>query len=126
MSTQEHLRCSVSSLLSDYRKTPFTIQDGLSEWKGDGGLLFATKDDNLIGMMRLDRHRTYFELSSFAVNPMYQSRGYGGTMLKHAIAITDMPIWLRAQRDNPACTLYSRCGFETRDLVNNRFVMRLR
>jgi ribosomal protein S18 acetylase RimI-like enzyme len=126
LSTNESLRSTVPALLTEYRKTPFTLQDGLSEWKGDGGLLFATKDENLIGMMRLDRHRTYFELSSFAVNPMYQSRGYGGKMLEHAISMTDMPIWLRAQRDNPACTLYSRYGFETRNLVNNRFVMRLR
>ncbi len=112
--------------MSEYRKTPFTLQDGLSEWKGNGGLLFAVDDENLIGVMRLDTYRTYVELSSFVVNPMYQSRGYGGKMLRHAIKLTDMPIWLRAQRDNPACTLYSRHGFEQRDLVNNRFVMRLR
>ena len=113
------------ALLTEYRKTSFTLQDGLSEWKGDGGLLLAVRDESLIGMMRLDRRRTYFELSSFVVDPKYQSCGYGGKMLKQAIALTDMPIWLRAHRDNPAVTLYSRYGFETRDLVNNRFVMRL-
>lgn len=126
MSTHDHLRVSVPSLLSSYRKTPFTLQDGLSEWKGDGKLLFATKDENLIGMLRLDRHRNYYELSSFVVHPEYQGSGYGGKLLQHAIQYTDLPIWLRVQRDNPACTLYSRYGFETRDLVNNRFVMRLR
>lgn len=112
--------------MTAYRKTPFTLQDGLCEWKGDGKLLFATKDENLIGMMRLDKHRNYYELSSFVVHPAYQSCGYGGKLLQHAINNTDLPIWLRVQRDNPACALYSRYGFETRDLVNNRFVMRLR
>lgn len=102
------------------------MQDGLSEWRGDGRLLFATKDENLIGMLRLDRHRTYYELSSFVVDPAYQSCGYGGKLLQHAIGSIDLPIWLRVQRDNPACALYSRYGFEKRDLVNDRFVMRLR
>lgn len=126
MSTHEYLRSAVPPLLSAYRKTNFTLQDGLSEWKGDGRLLLATKDQNLIGMLRLDRHRTYYELSSFVVDPAYQGYGYGGQLLKYAIQSTDLPIWLRVQRDNPACALYSRYGFETRDLVNNRFVMRLR
>jgi hypothetical protein len=47
-------------------------------------------------------------------------------MLKDVVENVDLPIWLRVQRDNPACTLYSRHGFEIRDLVNNRFVMRRR
>jgi GNAT superfamily N-acetyltransferase len=126
VSTHGILRSRLPSLLTEYRKTPFTLQDGLSEWKGEGGLVLAVDEDDLIGVMRLDRRRTYFELSSFAVNPAYQGRGYGGQMLEHAISRTDMPIWLRAHRDNPACKLYSRHGFEARDLVNNRFVMRLR
>lgn len=126
MGTHEYLRCSVPTLLSEYRKTPFTLQDGLSEWNGTGGLVFATKDQNLIGMMRLDRRRTYYELSSFAVDPRYQGAGYGGQMLKNIVENLDLPIWLRVHRDNPAFTLYSRYGFETRDLVNNRVVMRRR
>jgi ribosomal protein S18 acetylase RimI-like enzyme len=126
MSTHEYLRSSVPPLLSAYRKTNFTLQDGLSEWKGDGRLLLATKDEALIGMLRLDRHRNYYELSSFVVDPAYQGCGYGGKLLRSAIDSIDLPIWLRVQRDNPACALYSRYGFETRDLVNNRFVMRLR
>jgi ribosomal protein S18 acetylase RimI-like enzyme len=126
MSTQSCLRASVPSLLTNYRKTPFTLQDGLSEWKGEGGLLLATKDENLIGLLRLDRHRTYYELSSFVVDQSHRGIGCGKQLLQHAINNTEMPIWLRVQRDNPACSLYSRYGFETRDLVNNRFVMRLR
>jgi ribosomal protein S18 acetylase RimI-like enzyme len=120
------LQVSVPSLLSSYRKTPFTLQDGLSEWKGYGGLLFAMKDDTLIGLLRLDKHRTYYELSSFAIHAAFQGHGYGGQMLQHVIKNTDSPVWLRVQRDNPACTLYSRYGFETRDLIDNRVVMRLR
>lgn len=125
MSTQEHLQGSVSSLLSSYRKTPFTIQDGLSEWKGDGGLLFATKDENLIGLLRLDKHRTFYELSSFAIHPAYQSCGYGGKMLQHVIKTIDSPIWLRVHRDNPACALYLRNGFQQKELVNNRYLMKI-
>ena len=44
-----YLRSSVPILLSKYRNTPFTLRDGFSEWKGNGGLLFATKGENLIG-----------------------------------------------------------------------------
>jgi len=113
-------------LLSAYRKTPFTLQDGLSEWKGEGGLLFATKDENLIGLLRLDKRRTYYELSSFVVDSSHRGLGCGKQLLEHAVNNTDLPIWLRVQRDNPAYALYSRYGFETRDLLNNRFVMRLR
>lgn len=126
MTTHGSLHSSVPTLLSAYRKTPFTLQDGLSEWRGNGQLLLATKDENLIGMLRLDRHRTYYELSSFVVDPAYQGCGYGGKLLQHVIQSVDLPIWLRVQRDNPACALYSRFGFETRNLVNDRFVMRLR
>ena len=123
--TQSHLTESVPALLTAYRKTPFTLQDGLSEWKGDGRLLFATKDENLIGMLRLDRHRTYYELSSFVVDPTYQSCGYGGKLLQHAISSVDLPIWLRVQRDNPACALYLRNGFKQKELVNNRYLMKM-
>lgn len=126
MSTHEYLRTSTPKLLTEYRKTPFSLVDGLSEWKGNGGLLFATKDENLIGMLRLDRYRTYYELSSFVVNPTYQGSGYGGQMLKEVIGNSDIPIWLRVHRDNPAYALYSRHGFEEQELFNNRFVMRLR
>lgn len=77
-------------------------------------------------MLRLDRHRTYYELSSFVVHPSYQGFGYGGQMLDHVIKNTNLPVWLRVHCDNPAYTLYSRHGFQTRELVNNRFVMRLR
>lgn len=88
--------------------------------------MIASKDEDLIGLLRLDKRRTYYELSSFVVHPAYQSCGYGGKMLQHAIKNVDSPIWLRVHRDNPAYTLYSRYGFEERDLIDNRFVMRLR
>lgn len=126
MSSHSYLRSSIPSLLSSYRNTSFTLQDGFSEWKGNGGLLFATKDENLIGMLRLDKHRNYYEISSFVVDSSYRGLGCGKQMLETVIENADLPIWLRVHRDNPACTLYSRLGFESRDLVNNRFVMRLR
>lgn len=126
MTMRDHLRSSVSTLLTQYRKTDFTIQDGLSEWKGKGGLLFAVKDQDLIGMLRLDDHEKYYELSSFVIHPSYRGGGYGGHMLQHVIQNTELPIWLRVHRDNPACGLYVRNGFKTRDFVNDRFVMRLR
>lgn len=125
MSTRAHLRSSVPSLLSAYRKTSFTLQDGFSEWKGDGKLVLATHNDHLIGLLRLDRHRTYYELSSFAVDPMYQGSGYGGQLLRHVIQSTELPIWLRVQRDNPACALYLRNGFQQKELSNNRHLMKL-
>ena len=111
-------------MLTNYRKTPFTIQDGLSEWKGNGGLLFATKDSNLIGMLRLDKHQNYYELSSFAVHPSYQGFGYGGKMLDYTLENTELPIWLRVHRDNPAYNLYLRHGFKKHELVNNRYIMK--
>lgn len=125
MSTHEYLRSSVPALLGDYRKTSFALQDGLSEWKGTGGLLFATRDETLLGMMRLDRHRTYYELSSFVVHPSYQGFGCGGQMLRHVIKHSDLPIWLRVQQDNPACALYSRYGFQTKEVSNGRYLMKL-
>jgi ribosomal protein S18 acetylase RimI-like enzyme len=125
MSTHEQLRVSVPSLLTSYRKTPFSFEDGMSEWKGEGGLLFATKDENLIGLLRLDKHRTYVELSSFIVNPAYQGSGYGGKMLDTVIKHSELPIWLRVHRDNPAYALYSRHGFQRKELVNNRYLMKI-
>lgn len=111
--------------MTHYRKTPFSIEDGVSEWKGKGGLLFATKDENLIGMLRIDQRMNYYELSSFAVDPVYQGTGYGGQLLKHVIENIDLPIWLRVHRDNPACALYSRHGFQSKEIVNSRYVMKL-
>ena len=125
MSTQSYLRSSVPSLLTNYRKTPFTLQDGLSEWKGSGGLLLAIKDENLLGLLRLDHRRTYYELSSFVVNPSYRRFGCGNKLLHHAINNTDLPIWLRVERDNPACALYLRTGFQQKELVNDRYLMKM-
>ena len=124
MSTYGSLRSSVPSLLSEYRHTPFTLQDGFSEWKGDGRLVIATKGERLIGLLRLDQYRNYYGLSSFVIDPAYQSFGYGGTLLKHAIETSDLPIWLRVHRDNKARNLYLRTGFEQKDLVDSRYSMK--
>jgi ribosomal protein S18 acetylase RimI-like enzyme len=82
------------------------------------------KNDDLIGMLRLDKHRNYYELSSFAVHPMYQGLGYGGKMLEVTIGTTDLPIWLRVHQDNPAYGMYLRYGFKKEDLVNQRYIMK--
>lgn len=125
MSSHSYLRSSIPSLLSSYRNTSFTLQDGFSEWKGNGGLLFATKDQNLIGMLRLDQHRTYYEISSFVVDSSYRGLGCGKQMLETVIENTELPIWLRVHRDNPACALYLRNGFKQMELVNNRYLMKI-
>ncbi len=125
MSTQRYLRSSVPPLLTKYRNTPFTLQDGFSEWKGSGGLLLATKDDRLLGLLRLDQHRTYYELSSFVVDSSQRGMGCGKQLLQHAIDNLDLPIWLRVHRDNPACALYLRNGFQQKELVNNRYLMKM-
>ena len=120
-----YLRSSVPILLSTYRNTPFTLRDGFSEWKGNGGLLFATKDENLIGMLRLDQHRTYYEISSFVVDTSYRGLGCGNKMLQTVIENTDLPIWLRVHRDNPAQHLYIKNGFQQKETINNRYLMKL-
>ena len=51
------LQVSLPALLTEYRQTPFTLQDGLSEWKGKGGLWIAESTD-LVGIARLDEYRT--------------------------------------------------------------------
>lgn len=123
MSTNQHLRATVPPLLSDYRCSNFTLQDGLSEWKGSGGLLLVTNDCDLVGMLRLDKYRNYYELSSFVVNKLYRGNRYGEKMLQTVIKTTDMPIWLTCKRDNPAYELYSRHKFETYGISNKRFIM---
>ena len=111
--------------MTRYRNTPFTLQDGLSEWKGNGGLLLATKDNCLLGLLRLDQHRTYYELSSFVVDSSHRGLGCGKQLLQYTIDNTDLPIWLRVHRDNPACALYLRNGFQQKELVNDRYLMKM-
>jgi ribosomal-protein-alanine N-acetyltransferase len=112
-------------MITDYRQTSFSENDALAEWRGDGGLLFATSDEKVVGMLRLDNHRTYTELSSFVVDPNHRGKGIGEHMLSHVIQNNDTPIWLKVQQDNPAQFLYERSGFRKCSVSNGRYHMKL-
>lgn len=105
-----------------YRETPFSIQDGLAEWKGQGGLLLATQGDELLGLLRLDQRRTYWALSSFVVNPAFRGHGVGSTMMD-AVLGCGVPIRLQVKQDNPAQWLYRRHGFREECVSNGRILM---
>ena len=116
------LQTAIPRLVSEYRCTPFSLQDGMSEWKGNGGLLIA-KDVKLIGLLRMDNSRTHWGLSSFVIDSEFRGCGYGATML--AIANTvDKPVYLKVQQDNPAFHLYERSGFQTDCVSNGRYIMK--
>ena len=115
---------SVTSLLSDYRNTSFSLEDGLCEWKGDGGLLFLHQQETLLGMLQLKKMSSFWELSSFVVHPHYQGKGYGKWMLQTALESTDLPVCLRVKQDNPAQHLYSSVGFENEGVSNGRYIMK--
>lgn len=118
---------TVVRLLSAYRGTPFTYRDGLSEWKGDGGLLFATRDEEIVGLLRLDYRRTYTELTSFAVSPSMQGKGIGQQMLDSVITaatLSHTPVYLKVKQDNPAQFLYSRNGFRRCAVSDGRYHMK--
>jgi ribosomal protein S18 acetylase RimI-like enzyme len=124
-STRPVFSASVVDLLSDYRKTSFCLQDGLSEWKGEGGLVFSHEQETLVGMLQMKKMKTCWELSSFVVHPRYQGKGYGKKMLKTTIeSISDLPVCLRVQQDNPAQHLYNSVGFETECVSNGRYIMK--
>lgn len=122
-SSVPQFEASVPALLSDYRKTPFSIQDGYSEWKGNGGLLFLHKEDKLLGLLQLMRHRTFWELSSFVIHKDFQGMGYGRKMLNYGISNTDAPVCLRVQQENPAQELYRSVGFHTVSHTSGRYIM---
>ena len=111
-------------MISAYRDTPFSIQDALSEWRGDGGLLVATRGEDVAGLLRIDRRRTHWILSSFVVNPTFRGHGTGSSMVDAILRSADVPIWLQVKQDNPAQTLYRRHGFEDQCVSNGRILMR--
>jgi ribosomal protein S18 acetylase RimI-like enzyme len=114
----------VASLLSDYRTTSFSLQDGLCEWKGEGGLLFLHQEETLLGMLQLKKLSSFWELSSFVVHPNYQGMGYGKRMLQTAVNSVDLPVCLRVKQDNPAQLLYKSVGFETECVSDGRYIMK--
>ncbi len=115
---------AVPSLLTEYRDTPFTLEDGLSEWKGNGGLVFLEKDTQLLGMLQLKPSRTFWELSSFVLHQKYQGKGYGRALLESCLRATDRPVCLRVKQDNPAKRLYESVGFRVEELSNERYYMK--
>ena len=115
---------SLPSLLTHYRGTPFTLQDGLCEWKGEGGLLFLHRQDMLLGMLQLKKLTSSYELSSFVLHPHIQGVGYGKHMLKETVTHLDSPVWLRVKQENPAQMLYKQIGFQTIAYANGRYIMK--
>jgi GNAT superfamily N-acetyltransferase len=124
-STRPVFSTSVVDLLSEYRKTSFCLEDGLSEWKGEGGLLFFHQQETLFGMLQMKKMTSCWELSSFVLHPLYQGKGYGKGMLKTTLeSVNDLPVCLRVQQDNPAQNLYKSVGFETECVSNGRYIMK--
>lgn len=75
-------------------------------------------------MLQMKKYSTFWELSSFVVNPKVQGKGYGKQMLKATLEHVDMPVCLRVQQDNPAQFLYTTMGFQSESLFNGRYSMR--
>lgn len=123
-STQTAFQVSIPALLSTYRNTPFTLQDGLSEWKGSGGLLFVHQNASIFGMLQMKRSRTFWELSSFFVDPNQQGKGYGKQLMRYALDNADAPVCLRVKQENPAQTMYSSMGFHIEGLSDQRYYMK--
>ncbi len=111
-------------LLSEYRQTPFTLEDGLCEWKGQGGIMFAEFNKSLQGMLQLKQGSSFWELSSFVVSPQAQGQGIGRDMLRQSKQFVDLPLYLRVKRDNPAKRLYESEGFQTDCLSDGRYYMK--
>lgn len=124
-STRPAFSTSVVNLLSDYRKTSFRLEDGLSEWKGEGGLVFFHEQETLLGMLQMKKMTSCWELSSFVVHPLYQGKGYGKRMLKATLeSVNDLPVCLRVKQGNPAQHLYESVGFHLEGTSNGRYLMK--
>ena len=114
----------IPRVLSEYRETNFTLQDGLAEWKGDGYLCLAEANNSFVGIARLDKFRTFWGLSSFVLNSKYRGFGYGSAFLKQ-IKDLEEPIHLRVKQENEsAIRLYEKEGFETIGHTEGRYLMR--
>ena len=115
------LQTSIPALLSTYRQSPFTIQDILSEWKGDGSILLAQQNSSLLGLLRVDKRRTYWEVSSFIVDPQYRGLGIGSRMLN----TLDIPIYLKVRQENEhAIQLYKKHQFAIQTYCEGRYIMK--
>ena len=115
---------SIPALLSDYRNTNFTLQDGYSEWKGPGGLVLLETQSSLVGLLQMKQFRTFWELSSFAISPEYQGHGYGKRMIQACLDSVDSPVCLRVKQENHAQRLYERLGFVKECASDGRYCMK--
>ena len=78
----------------------------------------------MLGMLQMKRSRTFWELSSFLVNPEVQGKGYGKQMLRYALDTADAPVCLRVKQENPAQQLYRSMGFEQESYADGRYFMK--
>ena len=122
MVTKFGLSRQIPALLSAYRQTSFTMQDGISEWKGDGKLCIAEYDSKLAGILRLDSKRNYWALSSFVVSSEFRGLGIGQNML--GSLNLDKPVYLKVKQDNPAINLYLRNNYKTLETLDGRHIMK--
>jgi ribosomal protein S18 acetylase RimI-like enzyme len=118
--SQVNLR-GVSELVSEYRQTSFTLQDGLSEWKGNG-CLYIAYSNGIAGIMRLDEKRNYYDLSSFVVNSQFRGCGIGNQLLNSLP--TQKPVYLKVKQENKAILLYERHHFKTIETRTGRHIMK--
>lgn len=72
----------------------------------------------------MKRSRTFWELSSFFIDPALQGNGYGKEMLHTVLNNTDMPVCLRVKQENPAQQLYKSLGFQIEALYDQRYYMK--
>jgi len=114
---------SMAPLISAYRETPFTVRDGLSEWK-DGFMCIAVKDNSLAGLMCLTEKRTCWGLSSFVVDSKFRGQGIGSSMLESLDL--DKPIYLKVKQDNPAISLYEKHNYTILEAKSGRYHMKKR
>jgi len=121
--TKQKLSTDIPLMISKYRQTVFTLNDGLSEWKGDGFICIAEYNNSLAGIMRLDESRQSWGLSSFIVNTDLRGLGIGTDMLQSLDYLTK-PIYLKVKQDNHAVNLYLRSNFKVIETKNGRHNMK--
>ncbi len=79
-----------------------------------------------IGVMRIDRFVTHFQLDHLYILPEYQRCGIGTHILKSLLEEScevGLPVRLRLLRSNPVIRLYQRLGFIVTEETAERFFM---
>ena len=72
-------------------------------------------DDKPVGVLTLSDWTDQLHLTWMAVAPEMQRRGLGGALIQHAqlrASNAGKPLTLQVLRNNPAVSLYEKCGFE--------------